>query len=138
MKRFGNCAVKIDGSVHKGRGAIVKEFQTNPKIKLFVGNIKAAGVGLTLTAASNVVFLELPWNHSLLDQASDRCHRIGQLFPVTIYFLLAKDSIMARIGGIIDRKRTISDSVLDGIKTPAKLLIRNIMSSYEKEFLKLQ
>jgi len=107
--------VKVDGSVSSiNRDKAVQEFQNNPEIKLFVGNIKAAGTGLTLTAASSVAFLELPWTPGDLEQAGDRCHRIGQDAAVNIYYLLAYGTIEEYIAELLDEKRQVVDTVLDG------------------------
>ena len=131
MLEFNNIAVKIDGSVATNkRQAIVDRFQADSKVKLFVGNIKAAGVGLTLTAASNVVFLELPWTPSQVDQASDRAHRIGQLNAVTIWFLLPVNTIMEKIAKLLDKKRKTVDQVLNGKTTEEASLLSELMDSY--------
>ena len=124
-------AVKIDGSVNMhDRQRSVDIFQHNPKCKLFVGNVQAAGVGLTLTASSNVAFLELAWSPSLHSQAEDRCHRIGQKDSVNVHFLLAQNTIEEKIAKMIDAKRKIVDSVLDGKETEQGNLLSEIMQSY--------
>lgn len=134
MKEFKEQAVKIDGSVSgPERDKAVQRFQTDPTIRLFVGNIKAAGVGLTLTAASNVAFLELPWTPGEVTQAEDRCHRIGQKDSVTVYYLLAADSIEETLAQLIDSKRRVLDAVLDGKETEQESLLSQLMTHYSEE-----
>ncbi len=131
MKEFGKVAVKIDGSVSTAaRQKAVDAFQTDPNIHLFVGNIRAAGVGITLTASSNVAFLELPWTPGALNQAIDRCHRIGQRDCVNVYFLLAAHTIEERIAKLLDDKRKILDAVLDGTVTSTKSLLSILIKEY--------
>jgi len=113
MKEFKECAVKIDGSTsQKERERAVYRFQNEEKIKLFVGNIKAAGVGITLTAASNVAFMELDWTPALHDQAEDRCNRIGQKTAVNSYYLLAEHTLDANILGMLENKKNIIAEVM--------------------------
>lgn len=131
MGKFGKIAVKVDGSVSMvQRNESVIKFQTDPKIKLFVGNIQAAGVGLTLTEASNVAFIELPWTPGALVQAEDRCHRIGQKDSVTIHYLLAAGTIEEKIAKLLDAKRKVLDAVLDGEKTAQTSLLAELMKEY--------
>lgn len=132
MEEFGNKAVKVDGSVTGvNRQKAVDIFQTDSKIRLFVGNIKAAGIGITLTAASNVVFLELPWTPGEVTQAEDRTHRIGQENSVNIHYLLAADTIEEKIAQMLDRKRKVLDSVLDGKMTETESLLSELIKEYE-------
>jgi SWI/SNF-related matrix-associated actin-dependent regulator 1 of chromatin subfamily A len=107
----------------------VHEFQTNEKKKIFLGNIKAAGVGLTLTASSRVAFLELPWTPSDLVQAEDRAHRIGQKNSVNIYYLLAEKTIDLLIARLLDKKRKIVDVITEGRKTENSALLLTILKS---------
>lgn len=134
MQKFGHKAVKIDGTVDaKDRQHAVDRFQNDPKVRLFIGNIKAAGVGITLTAASNVAFLELPWTPGDMIQAEDRCHRIGQKESVNIYFLLAKDTIDEKIASILDNKRKVLEAVLDGREVTEYSLLDELINSYQDE-----
>ncbi len=109
--------VFIDGSVpSKKRHEIVEKFQHDPEIRLFVGNIAAAGAGITLTAATTTVFAELPWTPSAVKQASDRNYRIGQENEVTLGFLVARGTIEEKIARILQTKADISDLILQGSK----------------------
>ena len=133
MAEFKDIAVKIDGSVAgEDRQKAVEEFQNNDKIRLFIGNIKAAGVGLTLTAASTVAFLELPWTPGDLQQAEDRCHRIGQKNSVVVHYLLAVNTIEEKIVRMLDSKRKILDGVLDGKETSQDSLLSQLLNEYKE------
>jgi len=132
MKEFPKVAVKVDGSVTgKNRQLAVDSFQKLSSVRLFIGNIKAAGVGITLTAASNVAFIELPWSPGDCTQAEDRVHRIGQEDSVNIYYLLANETIEERIATLIDKKRKVLDSVLDGKVTETGSLLMELINQYE-------
>jgi SNF2 family DNA or RNA helicase len=132
MKEFKDIAVKIDGSVPiQAREDAVQKFQNDTSTKLFVGNIQAAGVGVTLTAASAVAFLEYPWTPGELSQAEDRVHRIGQNNAVNIYYLLAEGTIEEKIASMLDQKRKVLDSVLDGEETSADSLFSTLIAQYK-------
>ena len=98
---------------------------------MFVGNLKAAGVGLTLTKASNVVILELPDNPALISQAIDRIHRISQLKQVTAWFLLALGTIEQSIASRLDRKTTNNTNILDGEFPNQDELLTYLMNNYK-------
>lgn len=89
------------------RQKAIDDFQGNPDTKLLVLNIQAGGVGITLTAASNVAFLELGWNPATHDQAEDRTHRIGQKNAVTAWYFIAQNTIDERIAALIEAKRRV-------------------------------
>lgn len=91
--------------------AAVDAFQAG-STKLIICSIKAAGVGLTLTASSNVAFIELPWTMADCVQCEDRAHRIGQKDNVTCYYLLARNTIDATLYSIIQEKKSIANQIM--------------------------
>lgn len=89
----------------------VDSFQNNPKTDIIICSIKAAGVGLTLTASSNVAFVEFPWTYADCCQCEDRAHRIGQKSSVTCYYFLGRQTIDSKVYNIIQTKKKIANSV---------------------------
>jgi len=111
----------LDGSTPiPQREVAVKAFQAG-KGDLFLISLKAGGLGLNLTAADYVLHLDPWWNPAIEDQASDRAHRIGQTRPVTIYRLVAKNTIEEKILQLHATKRDMADSLLDGTDQSARL-----------------
>jgi SWI/SNF-related matrix-associated actin-dependent regulator 1 of chromatin subfamily A len=93
--------------------ALVDRFQSDPDCAAFIGQIDAAGVGLTLTAASHVIFVEYDWRPGVLEQASDRAHRIGQKDSVTCSYLVIEDSLDDVMLSSINKKRDTLHETLD-------------------------
>lgn len=91
--------------------AAVDSFQ-NGHTQLIVCSIKAAGVGLTLTASSNVAFIEFPWTYADCCQCEDRAHRIGQKDNVTCYYLLGRNTIDHVLYSIIHKKKSIANQIM--------------------------
>ena len=89
-----------------------------------------AAHGFTLTAASDVAFLELGWTPAEHDQAEDRAHRIGQTDSVTAWYLLAADTIDERMAALIDAKREVIGAVTDGRVPSDVSMIDALLESY--------
>lgn len=108
-------AVSIDGSISESQRDYNKNaFQNNPACNIIICNIKAGGVGLTLTASSRVGFIEFPWTWADCIQCEDRTHRIGQKESVMCTYFFGEKTIDERIYNIIQDKKTISDAVTGG------------------------
>lgn len=113
MTEFSKVAVRLDGGMcAEEKQLSVDRFQEDDEIRLFVGNIQAAGVGITLTAASNILFVEMGWTPSLHEQAEDRTHRIGQKNAVNIYYMIAEDTIDEKIVNMLEAKGGITSAAI--------------------------
>lgn len=107
-------AVSLTGDTPmQARQDAVDRFQTDPACRVFVGNIQAAGVGITLTAAAHVVFVEMDWVPGNMTQAEDRCHRIGQRDSVLVQHLVLEGSLSARMAKVLIDKQDVIDRALD-------------------------
>ena len=102
---------KIRGST-KNRGEQIDHFQNNPKCKVFVASLMAAGLGIDLTAASVVIHYDRWWNAARENQATDRVHRLGQIRGVMVYKLMTTKTIEERIDRIISDKSSLLEDVL--------------------------
>lgn len=119
-EHFGKTAVKLDGSMSKAeRQYSVDQFQENPKVKVFVGNIKAAGVGITLTAAEAVVMNDLSFLPSDHAQAEDRAYRYGQKNNVLVYYPIFENTIEGIIYDILNNKKLVISTVMGDNQNPA-------------------
>lgn len=126
--KFPEISVSLTGSDNQeSRQNSIDQFQNNPNIKIFIGNLQAAGVGITLTAASNVAFIEMGWTPSSMQQAEDRCHRIGQKNAVNIYYLLGKSTIDIKIADLLTSKATNIDAIMDGEQAPELNIMANLI-----------
>jgi SWI/SNF-related matrix-associated actin-dependent regulator 1 of chromatin subfamily A len=118
IEHFGKSAVKLDGSMSKPeRQRSVDEFQDNPKVKVFVGNIKAAGVGITLTAAEAVIMNDLSFLPSDHAQAEDRAYRYGQKNNVLVYYPIFENTIEGVIYDILNNKKQVIATVMGDNQT---------------------
>jgi SWI/SNF-related matrix-associated actin-dependent regulator 1 of chromatin subfamily A len=117
-QHFGKQAVYLDGSCSNSvRQQAVDQFQNDEKIKIFVGNLKAAGVGLTLTAAEVVIMNDLSFVPAEHAQAEDRAYRYGQKSNVLVYYPLFDNTIEGVIYDILNKKKQIIRTVM-GDQTP--------------------
>jgi SNF2 family DNA or RNA helicase len=96
------------------RTKAIDDFTNDPNVKVIVCSLTAAGVGVNLQVASNVVLSELSWTSAEQTQAIDRVHRIGQEMPVTAWRIIAAQTIDSRIADLIDSKAGLAARALDG------------------------
>lgn len=96
----------------------VENFQNKNDNKIFLATWQRCGTGLTLTAASYMIFIDTPWTFALFEQSCDRIYRIGTKKPVTIYNLITKDTIDEKVLQLINSKEAISEYVIDNKISP--------------------
>jgi len=110
---FGKQSVYLDGSCSNAqRQYAVDQFQTNDKVKVFVGNLKAAGVGITLTSAEAVIMNDLSFVPGDLSQAEDRAYRYGQKNSVSVYYPLFENTIEKIIYDMVNTKKHNIETVM--------------------------
>jgi SNF2 family DNA or RNA helicase len=102
------------GQTTTARQASVDAFVNDPDVAIAVCSLTAAGVGLNLQVASNIVLAELSWTNAEQTQAIDRSHRIGQSEPVTAWRIIAAQTVDTRIAELIDSKAGLAARALDG------------------------
>lgn len=119
------------------RAEAIDKFQSDPNCKLMIASLKVLGLGVNLTAASHVAFVELGWTPADHDQAEDRVHRIGQTMPVNVYYFVGENSIDEDIIEIIDRKRKVIGAATDGVQANdqaiVNLLIGRLLNKYKHD-----
>ncbi len=113
LKAFPTAVTVTGRDNAASKQAAVDAFQNNPNVQLIICSIKAAGVGLTLTASSNVAFIELAWTYADCCQCEDRAHRIGQKDNVTCYYLLGRGTIDKTIYSLIHKKKSIANEIMN-------------------------
>jgi len=112
----------------------VDALQNDPKTKIFIATIQAGGMGLTLTRASHVIFVDLPWSPSEKDQSEDRCHRITTHKPVNIFYVMCQKTIDEAIYGLLNKKQSTINQIIDGqeYKKPINIFNKFIENEMEK------
>lgn len=95
------------------RQAIVNRFQNDDSVKVIIGTIGAMGTGLTLTKATEVIFLDEPWTNAAKEQACDRAHRIGTTSAVTIHTIIGYNTYDEDVHDIVEGKKDLSDRIVE-------------------------
>jgi SNF2 family DNA or RNA helicase len=130
-KHFGDRCVLLTGATPAAkRQSLVDRFQNDDSVRVFVANIVAGGVGLNLTAATQVVFNDLDWVPANHWQAEDRAYRIGQTRTVNVHYLVAGGTIDEFVRSVLEVKSALVEAVVDGAAlTPGAT--RDVLSELE-------
>jgi superfamily II DNA or RNA helicase len=126
-QRFDQLGIKyvyLDGQT-RNREEVVKQFQNDDSIQVFLISLKAGGFGLNLTAAEYVFILDPWWNPAVESQAIDRTHRIGQSKPVFAYRMICEDTVEQRVIELQQAKRDLADAIVGGEENLLKSLSRD-------------
>lgn len=136
-EEFGNECVIHNGSMTaKAKQNSIDKFQTNKKTKVFIGNITSAGVGITLTEGTVVIFNSFSWVPGDNEQAEDRCYRIGQKNNVSVYYQLFMGTISLAMWYSLMKKQKNIDEILNGSDDHSERL-RHLMNDLEENGLEL-
>ena len=132
-EHFGKTAVYLDGSTSKpARQDAVDKFQENDKIKVFCGNLKAAGVGLTLTQGEAVIMNDLSFVPTEHAQAEDRAYRYGQKNNVSIFYPLFENTIEGVIYDILNKKKQIIGTVMGDVDDNPADIVEQILNEINR------
>ena len=135
LKRYFPTAVSVTGRESPDeKQRAVDAFQNNPKADIIICSIKAAGVGLTLTASSNVAFVEFPWTYADCCQCEDRAHRIGLKDSVTCYYFLGRRTIDEKVYRIIQEKKNIANAVTGSTEDIEENIVDMVARIFDTEY----
>lgn len=125
-------AVSVNGRLSADeKQKSIDGFQQNPNIQIIICNIKAAGVGITLTASSRVAFVEYPWTYADCVQCEDRAHRIGQKNNVMCTYFLGDKTIDEEMYQMIQNKRHTANTITGATDTMEMSFIDNVMGIFK-------
>jgi len=116
IRLFPNAVTVLGRDNSATRQRNIDKFQNDPRTNIIICSIKAAGVGITLTASSRVGLVELPWHSADAEQCEDRCNRIGAKFSTQVTYFLGENTIDQWLYGLIVMKRSLS-RMITGDKT---------------------
>ena len=135
LKKYFPTAVSVTGRDSQDeKQRAVDAFQNNPKADIIICSIKAAGVGLTLTASSNVAFVEFPWTYADCCQCEDRAHRIGQKDSVTCYYFLGRRTIDEKVYKIIQAKKGIANAVTGSTENIEENIVDMVARIFDTDY----
>ena len=132
-EQFPHAVMIRGGMTPDEKDASVKRFQNDPKTKVIICSIKAAGVGLTLTASSNVKFIEFPWTFADCEQCEDRAHRIGQTDSVQADYYLGEDTIDRYCYELIQKKKSIAQDVTGATDDVNEEIIDQLLNLFNQK-----
>lgn len=116
------------------RNKAIDKFQNDKDCQLLICSLKAIGIGVNLTAAHHVAFVELGWTPADHDQAEDRLHRIGQKYPVNVYYYMGVGTIEEDIVNIIDEKRKVIGAATDGLASTDEDIINVLIGKILRKY----
>lgn len=135
LKYYFPTAVSVTGRDSQDeKQRAIDAFQNNPKADIIICSIKAAGVGLTLTASSNVAFVEFPWTYADCCQCEDRAHRIGQKDSVTCYYFLGRRTIDEKVYRIIQEKKNIANAVTGSTEDIEENIVDMVAHIFDNDY----
>lgn len=141
-QHYGKKCVKIDGSVDTyKRSLLIEKYKTDDNCHVFLGNVKAAGVGINLVNTNHVIFMNFPFTPDDIEQPYKRAHRIGQNSTVNVYFTIVKNSIDEHIYNIIINKSRDINNLIDKNKKGVvnyesdvmNLVFNKLLDNYAKD-----
>lgn len=133
IKQMFPGAVSITGDDDAiARDRSITHFQKDPDTKIIVCSLLAGGVGITLTASSEVLFVEFPWTFALCEQAEDRTHRIGQDNKVRATYLLGDNTIDEYCYEVIQKKKSIAQDITGASDDVVEEMIDNLLNLFNQ------
>jgi len=126
---FGKRCVRHNGSMNTiAKQDSVDKFQNNAATKVFIGNIMSAGVAITLTKGTVVIFNSFDWVSGNNEQAEDRCYRIGQEETVNVYYQLFEDTITTRMWETLKSKKKVINTILGGTNDNIEMIVKDLIN----------